>query len=89
MNNFRQNNMQESDVLIRLPVNVESFANIIYQNSADDFSFYTSASHISELTLSIKDEHKDSIAPFPYDWSIILRIDYEALEDPIVECLRY
>jgi len=83
VNNFRQNNMQESDVLIRLPVNVESFANIIYQNTADDFSFYTSASHVSELSLSIKDEHKDSIGPFPYDWSITLRIDYESDTDPM------
>lgn len=87
VNNFRQTNAQESDVLIRVPVNVPSFANIIYQNVNDDFSFYTSASHVSELELSIKDEHKDEIGPFPYDWSITLRIDYESKNDPIESIL--
>jgi hypothetical protein len=86
--NYKQTEVRENDVLIRLAVNVPSFANIVYQNTNDDFSFYIAANHVNHLHLYVSDEHKDNISPFPYDWSITLRVDYESNDDPSQEIIK-
>ena len=80
--NYRQKDFQESDVLIRLPVNVPAFANIIYQNTHDDYSFYLGNTHVNYLRLRLTSEWYEELDPFPYDWSITLRVDYEGPDDP-------
>ena len=47
--NYRQTEFRENDVLIRLPVNVAPFANIVYQNTSDDYSFYLGNTHCNAL----------------------------------------
>ena len=79
--NYRQTEIKENDVLIRMAVNVPSFANIVYENKSDDFGFYIAATHVNQLHLYITDENKDQISPFPYDWSITLKIIYESKDD--------
>jgi len=80
--NFRQKDFQENDVLIRLPVNVPSFANIVFQNTHDDYSFYLGNTHINYLRLWVTSEWNEQLDPFQYDWSITLRVDYEGPDDP-------
>ena len=80
--NYRQVEFTENDVLIRLPVNVPAFANIIYQNTNDDFSFYLGNTHVNSLRLYLTSEWYTDLHPFPYDWSITLRVDYESPDDP-------
>ena len=83
--NYKQTEVRENDVLIRLPVNVPSFANIIFQNINDDWSFYIASSHVNQLRLYVTDEHRDSITPFPYDWSLTLRIDIYSNDEPMTD----
>jgi hypothetical protein len=80
--NYRQQDFQENDVLVRLPCNVPAFANITYQNTRDDFSFYLGNTHVNSLRLYLTSEWYDTLDPFPYDWSLTLRVDYESLDDP-------
>ena len=80
--NYRQQDFQENDVLVRLPCNVPPFANITYQNTRDDYSFYLGNTHVNSLRLYLSSEWYDSLDPFSYDWSLTLRIDYEAIDDP-------
>lgn len=80
--NYRQVDFQENDVLLRLPVNVPAYANIVYQNTRDDYSFYLGNTHVNQLRIYVTSEWYDTIEPFDYDWSLTLRVDYESPDDP-------
>lgn len=72
-----------SDILLKLPVNVQPMDNIVYQSGSADgpYSFHTSVSHLSELNLYLTDEFNQALTP-QYDWSLTLRIEYEKNYEP-------
>lgn len=79
--NMRTVDFSENDVLLRIPCNVPSFGNIVYQSTKDDYSFYLGNNHVNQLRLYLTGEFYDSLDPFPYDWSMVLRVDYESPDD--------
>jgi hypothetical protein len=82
VDNILQSDFYESDVIIKIPIDVAPFDNLIYMaNGTDLYSFVSSASNINEIRFWISDEHNRRLE-VPYDWTLTMRIEYIYDDEP-------
>jgi hypothetical protein len=82
VDNILQPTFCESDILIKIPIDVAPFANLIYTaNSNELFSFFTSASNLNDMRIYLTDEYGRSLQ-VAYDWTLTLKADYLYDEPP-------
>ena len=76
MNNLGEVEFVESDVLVKVPVDVAAFDNIVFSGHADDVSFYLSSTRVQgDLRLWITDQTGRALK-VQHDWTLTLRLDY-------------
>ena len=76
MNNLGEVEFVESDVLVKVPVDVAAFDNIVFTGHTDDVSFYLSSSRVQgDLRLWITDQTGRALK-VQHDWTLTLRLDY-------------
>jgi len=76
VDNVFQSDFLESDILIKIPISVPPFDNIVYSAQNNDlYSFVTSSTNLNSIRFYLTDENNRKLE-LPYDWSLTIKVEY-------------
>jgi len=76
VDNVLSQDMRESDIFVKIPVNKAPFDNLIWRvKNVDISSFFLTTTSLTNVRFHLTDEFDRPLVP-SYDWTMTIRVDY-------------